>query len=221
MKSIAVIIHARMKSTRCPQKHLRDLGDGNTLLDIALQKVSELSNVDEKYLAAHEQAIKDRVIKGINILDRQYESVAPGNAPHEVMYDHLNRVKSDYIINYNPCQPFLKVSKLQEVIDWFKKTPLESAITVKNTRNFFWNKAATPINFKPNDRLSTTSGPGIWEATHSLVMYKKSYMLENWELFSNTYSDPFPYLVEWPEEELIDVDTELDFKIVKERYNEL
>lgn len=221
MKSIAVIIHARMKSTRCPQKHLRDLGNGTTLLDIALQKVSELSNVDEKYLAAHEQAIKDRVIKGIDILDRQYESVAPGNAPHKVMYDHLNKVKSDYIINYNPCQPFLKVSKLQEVIDWFKKTPLESAITVKNTRNFFWNKAATPINFKPNDRLSTTSGPGLWEATHSLVMYKKSYMLENWELFSNTYSDPFPYLVEWPEEELIDVDTELDFKIVKERYNEL
>ena len=46
-------------------------------------------------------------------------------------------------------------------------------------------------------------------------------MLENWELFSNTYSDPFPYLIDWPEEELIDVDTELDFKIVKEIYNEL
>ena len=42
MKSIAVIIHARMKSTRCPQKHLRDLGDGNTILDIALHKVSDL-----------------------------------------------------------------------------------------------------------------------------------------------------------------------------------
>ena len=47
MKSIAVIIHARMKSTRCPQKHLRDLGDGNTILDIALHKVSDLKNVDE------------------------------------------------------------------------------------------------------------------------------------------------------------------------------
>ena len=50
MKSIAVIIHARMKSTRCPQKHLRDLGDGNTILDIALHKVSDLKNVDEKYI---------------------------------------------------------------------------------------------------------------------------------------------------------------------------
>jgi len=219
MKSIAVIIHARMESTRCPQKHLRDLGDGNTLLDIALKKVQKLKNVQEKYLAAHEQEIKDRVVDGIEILHREYKSVAPGNCAHNIMYNHLNKVKADYIINYNPCQPFLNVDKLQEVIDWFNKTPLESAITVKHTKNFFWNKAATPINFKPNDRLSTTSGPGLWEATHSLVMYEKAYMLEHWELFPNTYGNPHPYLIEWPEDELVDVDTELDFKIVKAMYN--
>ena len=51
MKSIAVIIHARMKSTRCPQKHLRDLGDGNTILDIALHKVSDLKNLKVKPLS--------------------------------------------------------------------------------------------------------------------------------------------------------------------------
>ena len=39
-------------------------------------------------------------------------------------------------------------------------------------------------------------------------------MLNNWELFSNTTEDPYPYLIDWPEEELIDVDTELDFKLV-------
>ena len=134
------------------------------------------------------------------------------------MYEHLSNVKADYIINYNPCQPFLKVEKLQKVVDWFKKSPLESAITVKETRNFFWKNDARPVNFKPNDRLSTTSGPFLWEATHSLVMYKRSYMLENWELFPNTFSDPYPYLVEWKEEELVDVDTELDFKLVKLLY---
>ena len=68
-----------MESTRCPQKHLRDLGDGNTLLDIALKKVQKLKNVQEKYLAAHEQEIKDRVVDGIEILHREYKSVAPGN----------------------------------------------------------------------------------------------------------------------------------------------
>ena len=78
----------------------------------------------------------------------------------------------------------------------------------------------SPVNFKPNDRLSTTSGPYLWEATHSLVMYKRNYMLENWELFPNLYNEPYPYLVDWNDKELVDVDTEIDFELVKTLYNE-
>ena len=37
MKTLAGIIHARKDSTRCPNKHLRDL-NGTTLIDIALEK---------------------------------------------------------------------------------------------------------------------------------------------------------------------------------------
>ena len=48
MKTIAGIIHARKQSTRCPNKHLRPLGN-TTLIDIALDKLSKL-DLDEKYL---------------------------------------------------------------------------------------------------------------------------------------------------------------------------
>jgi len=215
MKSVAVIIHARKNSTRCPNKHLRDL-QGTTLIDMAINKVAELINVEEKYLAAYDKELKEKAKGKIDILDRSFESVAPGNAPHNIMYDHLNRVNSDYIINFNPCQPFLDVKKLQQVVDWFKSSSHESAITVKETKNFYWWPTdKSPMNFVPRDRLSTTSGPSVLEATHSLVMYKKSYMLENWELFPNTAMDPYPLKIEWPDEELVDVDTELDFKLVK------
>ena len=45
-------------------------------------------------------------------------------------------------------------------------------------------------------------------------------MLENWELFSNTSTDPYPYVIDWPEEELVDVDTELDFKLASTLFKE-
>lgn len=219
MKTLAVIIHARMKSTRCPEKHLRPINErGDTLLTIALNNVSKLSNVEEKYLAAHEQEIIDNYIPGVQILHREYASVAPGNAHHSVMYKHLEKVKSDFICNYNPCQPFLDIDKLQTTIDWFKTSSHDSAITVARERNFFWSDGLKPVNFKENDRLSTTSGPSLFKATHSLVFYKKEYMLKNWELFSNTHNDPYPYQVDWPEDELVDVDTELDFKLVEKIY---
>ena len=53
MKTLAGIIHARKDSTRCPNKHLRPLGN-TTLIDIALENLSKL-DVDEKYLAVYDQ----------------------------------------------------------------------------------------------------------------------------------------------------------------------
>ena len=214
MKTLAGIIHARKNSLRCPNKHLRDL-NGTTLIDIALEKLNKL-DVDEKYLAVYDQELKDKVIDGVKILHREYDSVAPGNAHHSIMYRHLEDVQSDYIVNLNPCQPFLKVEELQQIITLFKYSKFESMITVDKERNFFWDKDRNPINFKPNDRLSTTTGPWVYSATHSLVFYKKQYMLDNWELFPNTKHNPYPFEVSWSEKELLDVDTETDFKIVEE-----
>ena len=214
MKTIAGIIHARKDSTRCPNKHLRPLGN-TTLIDIALENLSKL-DVDEKYLAVYDQELKDKVIDGVKILHREYDSVAPGNAHHSIMYRHLEDVQSDYIVNLNPCQPFLKVEELQQIITLFKYSKFESMITVDKERNFFWDKDRNPINFKPNDRLSTTTGPWVYSATHSLVFYKKQYMLDNWELFPNTKHNTYPFEVSWSEKELLDVDTETDFKIVEE-----
>ena len=215
MKRIAGIIHARKQSTRCPNKHLRPLGN-TTLIDIALDKLSKLE-LNEKYLAVYDQELKDKVIDGVQILHREYESVAPGNCHHSVMYKHLNDVKSDFIVNYNPCQPFLDVDKLNHCIRVFKESRMLSMITVKKNRNFFWNmsEGREPVNFQPNDRLSTTAGPWLYEATHSLVFYEKNYMLKEWELFPNTKDNPHPLITEWDEHEYLDVDTETDFEIVR------
>lgn len=220
MKTLAVVIHARKQSSRCPNKHLRDLGDGNTMIDLSINKVNMLTNVREKYLAVYDDELKQRLTHDdeVKLLERSYDSVAPGNAPHSVMYKHLSNIKSDYILNFNPCQPFIKFRKIQKVIDWFVNSDYDSAITVKKNRNFYWNEKLQPVNFTAGDRLSTTSGPWLYEATHSLVFYRKEYMLSNWQLFSNSINDPYPYVVDWSEEELADVDTEQDFRIVKDLY---
>jgi CMP-N-acetylneuraminic acid synthetase len=218
MKTLAGIIHARKTSTRCPNKHLRPLGN-TTLIDIALENLSKL-DLDEKYLAVYDQELKDKVIDGVQILHRDYESIAPGNCHHSVMYKHLENVESNFIVNYNPCQPFLQVDKLNHCIRVFKQSRMRSMITVQKERNFFWDKTRNPINFKPNDRLSTTAGPWVYSATHSLVFYEKNYMLKEWELFPNTKDNPFPHITDWSEKELLDVDTETDFEIVRGYYEQ-
>lgn len=221
MKTLAVVIHARLESTRCPNKHLRDLGDGKTLIDIALQNISKFTNVEEKYLAVYDQELKDRTIDGVEILHREYDSVEKGNAPLGVFYRHLEKVDSDYIVMFNPCQPFLKVEKLQKMIDWFKSCEYESAMSVHRVRNFFWDKDLNAVNFFDKDRLSTTDGPYLYAATHSLVCYSKDYMLNEHNYFPATKDNPYPYVVDFDDIELLDVDTEEDLEIVKRVYGKI
>jgi spore coat polysaccharide biosynthesis protein SpsF (cytidylyltransferase family) len=221
MKTLAVVIHARLESTRCPNKHLRDLGDGNTLIDIALQNISKFTNVEEKYLAVYDQELRDRIIDGVEILHREYDSVSKGNAPLGVFYRHLKDVKSDYIVMFNPCQPFLEVEKLQKMIDWFKSCEYESAMSVHQVKNFFWDKDLNAVNFFDRDRLSTTDGPYLYAATHSLVCYSKDYMLNEHNYFPATKDNPRPYVLDFDEIELLDVDTEEDLEIVKSVYEKI
>ncbi len=216
MKSISVIIHARTQSTRCPNKHLRPLGN-TTLIDIAVDNINKL-DVDEKYLAVGEKELSDRVDGDVKILNRSFDSVKKGNPPMNVFFKHLENVKSDYIVNYNPCQPFLNNKKVQRAINVFRECRFDSMITVKKEKNFFWDNILRPVNFKEGDRLSTIDGPHLFVATHSLVCFKKQYMLDNWQYFSNQYNDPFPLEVDWSDEELVDVDTELDFKLAEVLY---
>ena len=151
-------------------------------------KVSNRMNTD-MVIAALNQAIADRnnpkdVIyhsdRGVQYLSIRYTDKmtdsgviasvgTTGDSYDNAMAETVNGLYKSEVIEYLKEQ-WHGVNDVElailEWVDWFNKTPLESAITVKHTKNFFWNKAATPINFKPNDRLSTTSGPGLWEAKY-------------------------------------------------------
>ena len=68
-KTLAVLVHARRESTRVPDKHLRPLDTaGNCMLDTTLRKVSDIKNVNEKYLAAWDPEIIDRYVPGVDIV---------------------------------------------------------------------------------------------------------------------------------------------------------
>ena len=60
VKTISIVINARVKSSRCPQKHIRDLS-GTTLIDECLKKVNELTGVEEIYLAAGDKELIEKL----------------------------------------------------------------------------------------------------------------------------------------------------------------
>ena len=121
MKTVAVIINARLASSRCPQKLIKPFCD-TTLLDIALSKLAEIK-VDEKYLAAGDKEIIDLYSKYSNrvgLLRRDADAVAPGEHPHSVSFRHYTVPNTSHVFIMNPCLPFVKKKTYQSAIDHFK-----------------------------------------------------------------------------------------------------
>lgn len=213
MKKLAVVINARLESTRCPNKHIRLLGD-TTLIDLCISKVDGLFNVEEKYLAAYEPELVDRLnnYRTIKHLARSYEAVKKGQVAYSIAFEHYKNVQSDYIMTINPCQPFVKKTVYQDAINWFKKGAYSGCLSAVKERNFFFFEDGRAANFKEGDKLSSINGPAMLRCSHTFFIFKKDYFVKTGEIWSNKLGDPEPFVI--PNKGLFDVDTEEDFAYV-------
>ena len=97
MKTISIVINARVESSRVDRKMIRPFG-GSTLLDVALSKLSKIEDINV-YLAAAEDEIFSihKKYNNINLLKRSLESVSKGWKPHCVTFAHYNNIKTTHI----------------------------------------------------------------------------------------------------------------------------
>ena len=213
MKTISVVVNARLESSRCPKKHIRNLS-GTTLIDECLKKVNELTNVEEIYLAAGDNELIDKLnnYENISLLEREKESVVKGQIPFHIAFAHYKKVSSEYIMIINPCQPFVDKKVYQDEIDYFKQSEYDGALSVKENKNFYFFQNGEIANFDGNSRLCSISGPSMLECTHTFMFFKKSFFINNGKMWPNEYDNPHPIKI--PNEGLMDVDTEEDFEIV-------
>jgi len=220
MKSLAIVINARLESTRCPNKHIRPLGD-TTLIDLCLGKVDGLANVEEKYLAAYEPELIN-MLCGYNTiahLPRKYEAVKKGQVAYSIAFAHYKDVRADYIMTVNPCQPFVKRGVYQDAINWFKNGSYDGCLSAIKERNFFFFEDGHAANFKRGDKLSSINGPAMLRCSHTFFIFRKDYFVKTGEIWSNSFGDPEPFVI--PSEGLFDVDTEEDFKVAVGIYEKL
>ena len=107
MKSISIVINARVNSSRVERKLIRPFA-GTTLLDIVLSKFCCVTNFPV-YLAACEKEILDIYKKysdKIFLLKRSEKSVKKGLNKHSITFEHYRDIPTKYIMSVNACCPF-------------------------------------------------------------------------------------------------------------------
>lgn len=217
MPTISALINARLQSTRLPRKLLLPFA-ASTLVDIALAKLDRMDFVSHRYFGVAEAELRDRarIYGNIEILDRKPEAVAIGYNDHRQIYAHYEKVESDYIMWINPCHPLLSLDTIKRAVEKVLSTGCNSYTSVVPTTDWIFSEDGEPITNTQSSMLSTAHSRKFYKVAHAFHVFTKAYFLRHYQVWSLTRNDPS--LIEIPEGESYDVNTQMEFEIAKAAY---
>jgi N-acylneuraminate cytidylyltransferase len=214
IKDISVFLNIRAVSTRCKNKMLRPFA-GSTLVDICLNKLHKLSHMDI-FFGAHEDELLNKAThySFLKCFRRSYESAGSRNDALKI-FEILNHINAKWVLWINPCVPFLKMETVLDALDTFLVVENNSLASVKRAQGWFFDTEGKPLT-NANNSIATQDSDYLYEAAHAFHIYERRFFLEETAYWGNSPNNP--YLFEIPEDENIDIDTELEFKYAEMVY---
>lgn len=171
INEICILIQARLSSERVPGKMLKPFA-GTTLMDILFEKLNKSKIINKKniYLSVHEDALKNLGKKyNINIFHRSKKSSLSEGEPLSEMFEWYNKLPYKYVIKLNACNPFLKISTIDNFVNDFVKSKKEGSFAVVKKKNYFWDQNFKPITDWKNLKIMNTKLINFtYEAAHCL-----------------------------------------------------
>jgi CMP-N-acetylneuraminic acid synthetase len=217
MTTVSVLINARLKSTRLPRKLVLPFA-GSTLIDIALEKLDRMDFFAHRYFAAAEEELIARAVDypNVELLRRDPAAVAPGYHDHKTIYAHYALIESDYIMWLNPCHPLLTADTLRKAMDDVVKTGHNSYTSVIPTTDWIFDETGAPVTHKQANVVSTAHSKKFFKVAHAFHVFRKAFFMKDYQLWTMTPNDPA--LIEIPEEQSYDVNTDLEFRVAEAAY---
>ena len=217
MKTISVVTNARLQSSRVQQKMVRHFAE-TSLLEIAVKKLNEMDFFEHRYLAVADKELFKfaEPYPNVEILKRNAEAVKQGVNPQHVTFAHYCEVPSDYIFVFNPCLPFVTVDTIKRAFDYFQENDHPSYTSVIKTGDWVFDSEGEPVTNTNPKNLTTNKDLQFYKAAHAFHIVNKKFFATkgyHWEFIAND-----PHMVEIPEEQCVDVDTEIEFDLAEALY---
>jgi len=218
LKDVAIVVQARLGSTRVPGKMLRPFA-GTTLVDILLNKLrqSELIDPNQVYLSFYEEELKDVSVKyPFNLFNRSKESAnEESNLP--VIFEWWNKLEKKYVIMISACNPLLTIDTIDKFVFDFINSDKEGAFAVFEKKTYYWDKNKNPItDWKGSSSMNTKFVEPVYEAAHCL--YASRLDIIGGGKWVDTNSPWNTELIVMDELEAFDIDYEFQFKSAEQLY---
>ena len=218
-KNISLVIQARLGSQRIPSKMLKPFAE-TTLVDILLKKVSNLKSIglNKVYFCAYEDELLDVASKySINTIKRSKES-SREEKDIKVLFEWYKQIPTNYLIMVSACNPLLKIKTIDKFIKQYKTSDKEGAISVYESKNYFWNSGGEMLNKWPKGFTSMNTKFVEITKVASHCMYGSRVDIIGEGYWVNKGLPYEPELVSMPEIEAFDIDEPWQFKVAEQLY---
>ena len=222
-KQILCTICARGGSKGLPNKNLLKIGD-KSLIGHTLTQAKAIDAIDCIIVSSDSNEIlKEGEIYAADILLQRSAKLASDDAGKiDAIIDCLNHAESnlnkhfDYVIDLDVTSPLRNLIDIENCLEFTKDQGFKNLITVTNSKkNPYFNQIEItnegPQLVKSGHNIKgRQSAPKVFDMNASIYVWSRDFLINEKTLFSR---DTIVY--DMPEERSLDIDNELDFKIVK------
>lgn len=222
-KQILCTICARGGSKGLPNKNLLKIGD-KSLIGHTLTQAKAIEAIDCIIVSSDSNEIlKEGEIYAADILLQRSAKLASDDAGKiDAIIDCLNHAESnlnkhfDYVIDLDVTSPLRNLIDIENCLEFTKDKGFKNLITVTNSKkNPYFNQIEItnegPQLVKSGHNIKgRQSAPKVYDMNASIYVWSRDFLINEKTLFSR---DTIVY--DMPEERSLDIDNELDFKIVK------
>ena len=222
-KQILCTICARGGSKGLTNKNLLKIGD-KSLIGHTLTQAKAIDAIDCIIVSSDSNEIlKEGEIYAADILLQRSAKLASDDAGKiDAIIDCLNHAESnfnkhfDYVIDLDVTSPLRNLIDIENCLEFTKDQRFKNLITATNSKkNPYFNQIEItnegPQLVKSGHNIKgRQSAPKVYDMNASIYVWSRDFLINEKTLFSR---DTIVY--DMPEERSLDIDNELDFKIVK------
>ena len=210
MKRMKVVsfIPINLNNQRLPGKNIIDL-EGRPVCDYLFKTVSQIDEIDEKYVYCSDEAIKPYMPENLTFLKRDKALDDYLVKGLDIIEAFVNDVDADVYVLTHVTQPFTKAQSIRNALEKVTSGEYDSAFSAVALQDYMWYQGK-PFNYDLTDIVRTQELEPVYMETGAFFIFRK-------EVFTKMHRriGEKPYIYEIDQFEAVDIDTREDFEFAK------
>jgi CMP-N-acetylneuraminic acid synthetase len=214
MTEIVALVPMRHRSFRVPEKNYRLLA-GKPLYTYIIQALLSCPEISKVVVDTDSPVIKDGLAShfpDVVIIDRPEHLCADTIPMNEILIHDCELIKAELYLQTHSTNPLLKTATISGAIHALesKKETYDSLFSVTKLLTRLWDADGNALNHDPQVLIRTQDLQPVYEENSCIYLFNGKNLTERRNRLGYK-----PLMYEISADEALDIDDELDFKIVE------